>query len=319
MKLRVASRSPAGMNVVRFILEDRNGQSLPPFAPGDHIELTFNDENGECIRRSYSLTNTSSQDASPQFYEIGILRNEEGLGGSRWLHAHLSEGSFIEVSAPRSHFPMDDRAAHRILIAGGIGITPILSMARACDRSRLPYELHFFCRSEDDAPFIADVRALSGQSLHIHAGIEPDKVRTRLTEILRSPSSQATVHVCGPSGLIGATTETAHELAWEKHRVRFERFAPEKSATDHAFTAILGSGQTIEVGAQETLLHALQREGISVMSSCGAGNCGACLVVVLEGEVEHRDTVLSAEEKAENAVMCCCVSRAKGDSIVMEV
>lgn len=318
MKLRVARRSFVGARVVALRLEAPGGGLLPPFAPGDHVELTFRPVGQAPMTRCYSLVGHCPAEVAPDHYELGIQCEEAGRGGSRWLHAELPEDAVIEVSAPRSHFALDEGAAHRVLIGGGIGITPVLAMARYCQAKALSYELHFFCRERASAPFIADVEALTGGAVHIHAGLAANDVSRHLSEIVDDLLAETTVHVCGPAGLLEATIATAREKGLPDDRVRFERFGAGQRASDRPFTCVLSSGRRIEVGAQETLLGALHREGIAVMSSCGAGTCGTCLVAVLEGEIDHRDNFLSQEEKVENTLMCCCVSRAMGTEIVIE-
>jgi vanillate O-demethylase ferredoxin subunit len=319
MKLRVIERKGAGSNVCKFVLQAVCPETLKPFKPGDHLELTFDAGPAGAMVRQYSLTNFHAGETSPDRYEIGIQNEKNGRGGSAWLHKNLVVGSLIEMSAVRSNFPLDDAAEHVILIAGGIGVTPILSMARARIASGQSYELHFFSRDENSAPLIDEVRMLTNGSVKMHSGKEPDEVESLLRGILAEPRSGSTVHICGPVGLLDAIWDVVHDRGWTDSQVRFERFAPEKRKTDRPFVARLPIGKQIQVAADESLLEALRREGIGIASSCNAGTCGTCLIAVTGGGVDHRDSVLSSEERAENVLMCPCVSRALGAEISIEV
>jgi len=321
MRLRVAALRDHGPNIREYILEQAQGLDLPAIAPGDHLELIVRPAGTGEFMRQYSLVNYVPEGTVPPFYRLGIQRETAGRGGSMWLHDNLQIGSEIDAFEPRNLFRLDEGKEKVLLVAGGIGITPILSMALACEAMQRPFDLHFFCRDATTAPFLDDLRSLVGGRVFLHGGLPPRDVPIVLERILRTERpGEPPIHVCGPTGLLDVAINTAIIAGWTEDHIRYERFSTAPLKGDRPFVAILiQRGLRVEVGADESLLDALRRHDVDLPSSCRTGTCGTCLTMVLHGEVDHRDEVLSPEEKAENTMMCACVSRAKGTQLVLDL
>jgi ferredoxin-NADP reductase len=302
-------------NIIRVDLRPMAGETLPPFEAGAHIDLHLP---GGLVR-SYSLANDSREHHR---YVLGILKDPASRGGSRAVHEQLRVGMVLNISAPRNHFPLHEDAAHSVLIAGGIGITPILSMARRLTALNRSYELVYLARSRAAAAFIPDIAALAGQ-VHWHfddeAGSPPD-----LQALLaaRAPQGNTHYYACGPARMLDVFEKSCAQLGYaQAHTERFA--AVEVKAADDArqqFTVELRqSGKTFAVGPDTTLHKALLAIGANVPFSCEEGICGACETRVLEGTPDHRDMVLSSAEHAANQVMMVCVSGCKSERLVLDL
>lgn len=322
MRLRVTAVRPGGANVRVYSLVHADDAPLPPIAPGDHLELEVPDrDRWRPWVRQYSLTNYVAPGEVPRHYEVAIQREAEGRGGSKAFHDHLAVGVEVEARGPFNQFRFDDDDHKPLLIAGGIGITPLLSMARACQATGRQFELHFFCRDATQAPLIDEIRALTGGSLRVRDALSPEQAATAVTDLVGNEDPALTrIYVCGPSGLLDTVIDGAAAAGWDGESVRYERFSAAPGPDDTPFTAtVAGSGARVNVAGNESLLDALARHGIDVPSSCQAGTCGTCLTMVLDGEVDHRDSVLTPDERAENSMMCICVSRAAGSELVIDL
>jgi vanillate O-demethylase ferredoxin subunit len=267
------------------------------------------------------LINPSMAEVTPETYEIVIQREANGRGGSAWLFDNLTVDTWVDIEGPYQSFAMQDGPGPVLLVAGGIGVTPILSMARTCDKQGRAYELHYFARTPDAAPLLGAIRRLQGKQIHLHFDVPVREVTDRLREILFvSPSTRKDLYVCGPQGLIDASLESARALGWVEEQLHFERFAPIETPSDRPFRVkLMRTGTTVEVSARQSMLQALSASGVQIASSCGAGICGSCLVTVVDGQVDHRDGFLSAEEKQNNDMMCVCVSRALGPELAVDL
>lgn len=288
---------------------------FPAFTPGSHIDLNL--PNG--LTRSYSLCNDSGQCFR---YVVGVLRDRASRGGSRCVHETLRVGMPITISEPRNHFALDEDAAHTVLVAGGIGITPLLCMARRLKSLGRSFEMLYFVRTRKSAAFLDELQAL-GMPLHLHfddeAGGPPD-LRALLAR--RSPDAGIHYYACGPTPMLDAFEKICAELGHANAHI--ERFAPvEIKASDEAranYTVELRrSGRVIQVTPEKSLLDTLLAAGIDVDHSCCEGICGSCETRVLAGEPDHRDSVLSPKERAENKVMMICVSGCKSDALTLDL
>jgi ferredoxin-NADP reductase len=304
LSLVVASAVPLTTDVRQLTLVAPDGGRLPSYPPGASLGLRWRPGR----LNSYSLTGEGD---SPRAYRISVLRVPGGSGGSAWAHAQR-EGATIETAAPRSAFAPAARARRHLLVAGGIGITPLLSHARWHVRWGNEFALYYVDRP-DRAPHLEELRDLcaTGGRDRLHVYPSRDALWEDLAPALASQPLGTQLYVCGPLGMIDAVTGAAGARHWPEHRVSFEAFGAADEGPRAPFRAALTeSGRRIEVSAAETLLEALERGGMNVPSMCRQGVCGECRTPVTSGRVDHRDLVLSGPEKAGGQWVMPCVSRA---------
>lgn len=304
MKLRVKSITWEAEDIRSFELVDPEGGELPPFDPGSHLDVRA--PNG--AQRRYSICNSPRE---RDRYVIGVLDQPNGRGGSRAMHQHIRAGDLIEVTGPHNFFPVTPGAKHTILLAGGIGITPIMAMRAALEGEGSSYELHYCARSADRAAFMrslsADV-AKGSARLHFDEG-DPSR-GLDIRQLLREQPEGTHVYFCGPNGFMTAVREaTAH---WTPGTVHFEYFGTEpiqpveKAGSAQGHQIILQkSGVTIDTTAAQTVLEAVRGAGVEAESSCEAGMCGACKTRYVSGKPGHNDFVLSDDEREEYVLICC--------------
>lgn len=303
MKLTVtAIRKEPGDVLVIDLMHPRK-PSLPPFEPGSHVDVHV--AGGKV--RQYSLC---GDPADLSRYTIAVKLEQTGRGGSKWIHEAVSPGFTLPVSAPRNHFPLGGSRGPILLLAGGIGITPILAMARALERQGRRYELHYFTRSRALTPLLSEIQsALNPVNVRLHCDDEPE-TRQDLQTLLSTPSSDSQAYYCGPPSFMAAVDRaSAH---WPTGTVHFEAFQPlvHDDAPPEPFTIVLRHGVSIPVAADTTALAALRGAGVLLMASCENGVCGTCECGMLEGQPIHRDAFLSGQ--ARDSRFIPCVSRAKG-------
>jgi ferredoxin-NADP reductase len=299
--------------VISIELRPLVDSSFPPFDAGAHIDLHL--PNG--LVRSYSLVNPPSEERR---YVIGVLLDRTSRGGSRYIHEQLRVGLTLKISRPRNNFKLHEDAGHSVLVAGGIGITPILCMVRRLlEIGRLP-DLLYCARSRREAAFIGEIEEL-GVPVSWHfdneKGGPPD-----LKRYLATRPHDAHFYACGPSQMLDAFTRTSEELGHPN--VHIERFAggAAPASPQALFTyevELRRSGRVIQVSQEKSLLDTLLNAGIHVEHSCTAGICGACETRVLEGEPDHRDSVLSPSEHAAGKSMMVCVSGCKSERLVLDL
>ncbi len=301
-------------DIMRIRLAAADGQTLPRWTPGSHIDLVC----GELgISRQYSLC---SDPADTQVLDIAVLREDAGRGGSAWVHQHLRRGVPLRIRGPRNHFHFDEQAGKVIFIAGGIGITPICAMARVARDRGMDYQIHYCGRSRTSMALLSLLEQQHGQQLHVYAADEGR--RADLARLLATPEPNTQIYACGPQRM----TDSLKQLCetWPQDALHIEHFHSTLGKLDpqkeHAFEAELRqSGLTVTVGAEQTLLQALRAANIDIQSDCEEGLCGSCEVGVLDGEPEHRDVVLTRPERAAGKKMMSCCSRARGKRIVLDL
>jgi ferredoxin-NADP reductase len=304
--LVVRAVEPVGEGVRAFVLGLPDGGALPPFVPGSHLVVHC----GEGRRNAYSLTGSG---AVAEAYRISVLRLSD-CAGSGWMH-RLSVGDVVMADGPRSAFPPVATARHHLLIAGGIGVTPLLSHARAAIEWGRSFTLLYAHRSGAHAD---ELRELCGERLQEFSG--RDKFAVALREALECQPLGTHAYVCGPSGLIDTVCELAGDAGWPEQRVHVERFSADDLEPGRPFTARLArSGIDVEVPSGVSLLEALERADIQVPNMCRQGVCGECRVGVRSGRPEHRDLYLSEAERAPGDAMMCCVSRALDGKVEVEL
>jgi ferredoxin-NADP reductase/nitrite reductase/ring-hydroxylating ferredoxin subunit len=298
--------------IIGFEFAPRDGH-LPTFQPGAHIDVHL--PNG--LIRQYSITNGPGELLS---YVIGVKQEAASKGGSKVLVESVREGDLLTISEPRNNFPLRRDATRTVLIAGGIGITPLLSMARFLDKSSLNYELHYFVRDDDQVAFGDQIRALKGKVTY-HTGVAVPDVAPTISGLLGPHSMAQHVYVCGPGPMLETVRTEASKLGWPDEAIHFEYFKNDKVIDDSsAFEIELArSAMTLQVPAGKTILEVMREAGLSVPSSCEQGACGTCLTTVIEGEVDHQDVYLNESEKASNSCMMTCVSRAKSARLVLDI
>ncbi|WP_344956023.1 PDR/VanB family oxidoreductase [Actinomadura miaoliensis] len=305
--VREAGTAAAGIRTLTLARPD--GGVLPPYVPGSHLVVECGGER----RNAYSLTGSGAASAA---YRISVRCDPGGRGGSRWMH-RLPVGATVRVSAPRSAFPPVATARRHLLIAGGIGVTPLLSHARAAAAWDRPFRMLYAYRPGCGA-HVEELRELCGDRLGEFHGRRAF-LRAVRRELGRQPLGTH-LYVCGPGGLIDAVCEAARDLGWPAERVHAERFSADDLDPGRPFTARLArSGRAIPVPAGVSLLEALEKAGVAVASMCRQGVCGECRVGVRAGRPEHRDLFLTPAERAAGDAVMCCVSRSLDETLELDL
>lgn len=309
-RVRVTRAEPEAEGVLGVTLADPAGRDLPAWSPGSHLDVVL--PSGES--RKYSLCGV----AESGDWQIAVLREEAGRGGSRWVHDAVRKDIELRVRGPKNHFRLDETAERYVLIAGGIGITPILAMADRLKRLGKPYELHYAGRSRATMAFLERVERDHGEALRLYPKAEDG--RLDLAALLAEPGEGTLLYACGPERLLAALE--AGTAGWPEGSLHVEHFTAEGALLDplheHPFAVELADSElVVEVAADRTLLQALRGAGVDVPSDCEEGLCGSCQVEVIEGEIDHRDKVLTAAERAGNDRLMSCCSRAKGKRLVL--
>ncbi len=309
--LRVQSIRYAARDTHLVELMHPAGLALPAVAPGAHIDLHL----GNGVTRSYSLVHSGEH---PSSYVVGVKLDAQSRGGSRYVHEQLRVGAMLPVSAPRNHFALREDTAHTVLIAGGIGITPIWCMAQRLETIGASWELWYSVRSHEDMAFAAQLRAL-GPRVRLHCD-DAAGARLDLQAIIAAAPQSAHLYCCGPTPMLDAY-EAAASARFPAEQVHLERFAAKQAAAvDGGFViALARSCRELVVPSGASVLKVLLDNGIAVDSSCQEGICGCCEVVVLEGEVDHRDAILSESERAANKTMMVCCSGARSSRLVLDL
>ena len=310
LRLHVARRTTAAEGVVVLDLADPAGGELPAWTAGAHVDLRL--PGG--LTRQYSLC---GDPADRRVWRVAVLREPESRGGSAHVHESLHEGEEVEVRGPRNHFGLVPAPAY-VFLAGGIGITPILPMISAADAAGATWELHYGGRSRRSMAFLESLEEVSGH-LTVHPQDEVGLID--LDAILGTARPGTLVYCCGPEPLLAAVEQRCRQ--WPEGSLHLERFAPKdvgEPVLTGAFEVELTlSGRTLTVPPEKSILQAVEEAGVTVLSSCQEGTCGTCETAVLEGDVDHRDSLLTPAEQAANDTMFICVSRAACPRLVLEL
>jgi len=308
--LRVARAAPIADDIFEFELRDPSGADLSAFTAGSHI--TVKTPSGD--ERKYSLSNDPLE---TDRYVIAVKRDPAGRGGSVSMCDSLHEGDMIEASEPKNDFALVKSFAGYTLIAGGIGITPILAMARHFLNEGTPFKLYYLTRNAASAAYLDELSQppFKGKVVIHHDEGDPDKALD-LWSVLEKPKGQ--VYCCGPAGLMDAVRDmTGH---WSRTAVHFEAFADGHTIkpSDMPFTVRLAkSGESFEVPVGQPVLDVLRKAGHDIPWSCASGSCGSCKTKLISGDVDHRDFVLQDDEKADYIMVC--VSRGRGGEVVIDL
>ncbi|AZG47539.1 cytochrome P450 [Gordonia insulae] len=307
----VINRVDAADDVVFITFAAQDGSPLPPWAPGAHIDVQL----GPDLVRQYSLC---GDPADRRSYTIGVLNAPASRGGSRYVHSSIHLGDTVVIRGPRNHFPLVD-AQRYLFIAGGIGITPIAAMVRAAEARGKAWTLVYGGRTLESMALRKEFEAFGIDRVTLwpqdtHGIID-------LPQVLGSPDTGTAVYTCGPEPLLTAVEEICN-ASWPSGACHVERFTPkviDHSADSEFEIELASSGRVITVPADQSVLTSLADAGVHILSSCGEGTCGTCETPVVAGEIDHRDSILTAEEQARNDCMMVCVSRAKCPRLVLDV
>lgn len=314
--VRVARKTVEAEGICSFELVRTDGQPLPAFAAGSHIDV----EIPGGATRQYSLCNDP---AETHRYLIAVLRDAGSRGGSVAMHDSVNEGDVLSISAPKNHFALAHDAASHLLLAGGIGVTPLLCMAERLAQVGAAFEMHYCTRSKARTAFALRIAAsVFASRVAFHFDNGPADQRLGLDAVLADPQPGRHLYVCGPKGFMDAVLATARAKGWPEGRIHHEFFGAEVAARadDGSFEVKLASsGRVIPVAADCTVVQALADAGVSVATSCEQGVCGTCLTRVIEGEPDHRDMYLTPEEQAAGDQFLPCCSRSKSPRLVLDL
>lgn len=302
-------------HVRAYELRDLNGADLPAVQAGAHLKVPVQLENGEDVTRHYSIcSNPARRDA----YEIAVLRDEKGAGGSRAVHNLFKLGLTLHCVLPENNFSLHDDARPAVLIAGGIGITPIKPMAQALQSRGNDLKIHYAGRSDAEMAFRDRLVREFGDAIRIYRSSENE--RMDLQSILQSSPADAVFYVCGPGRLVESVSKVAEALNIESNRIVTERFSAVIPVdAKPVLVNLKRSGKQLKVAADQTILDAVLEAGVEIPFSCRTGDCKSCAVKVLEGEPDHQDSALTDAERSDAQLMCPCVSRAKSEHLVLDV
>jgi cytochrome P450/ferredoxin-NADP reductase len=312
LDVTIAARETVATDIIGLELRSTDGGPLPAYEVGSHIDVYV--QSG--LIRQYSLT---GDPADRTRYRLGVLLDPNSRGGSSAIHARFATGAQIRIGRPRNNFPLDLSAAHTILFAGGIGITPMLGMAYSLEAAGASWEMHYCGRTPDRLAFPAEL-ARFGDRVHLHVDSGPMDQQLDINAVLARAAADRHLYVCGPNGFMDFVVRSAEANGWAKATIHLERFGAEVNTDGAPFTVVARrSGKTFEVQPGETIAQKLEENGVSVQVSCQSGVCGTCLTKVVEGMPDHRDLVQTDLEKASNARITVCCSRSKTKTLVLDI
>ncbi|MCY1082870.1 PDR/VanB family oxidoreductase [Archangium lansingense] len=318
LSLRVQRITPEAEGILSYELVPAEGGSLPPFEAGSHLDVHVP---GGFLRQ-YSLCNDS---AETHRYLIAVQRDAKGRGGSRAMHERVRVGEVLTTSLPRCDFPLLYARSY-VLVAGGIGITPMLSMAWQLERQGANWHLHYCTRSPERTAF-RELLASPAFAAHVtfhHDGGDPSR-GLDVRALLATRTGGTRLYCCGPAPLMRAVREASVHHQWPNEKVHFEAFTAEATGAisnraDTEFNVVIRStGATYPVPPGQTVLNVLRKNGLRVQSDCEAGTCGTCLTRVLDGDPDHRDTFLAEPQRNTCRNMLVCVSRARSRKLVLDL
>jgi ferredoxin-NADP reductase len=298
-----------GVAVLTF--REPSGAAVPPWEPGAHVDVVL----GPDLVRQYSLCGDPSDRTR---LDIAVLRETDGRGGSRYVHEQLPEQTTVRIRGPRNHFRLEPSPGY-LFIAGGIGITPLVPMVAAAERAGSEWRLVYGGRSRSSMAFVDELQQRYGDKVTVAP--QDTHGLLDLASLLDTPRADTLVYCCGPEPLLTAVEERC--AAWPAGALHVERFTPKSfgaPALGESFEVELArSGQVLDVPPDRSVLEVVEDAGAQILSSCREGTCGTCETGVLAGIPEHRDSLLTAEERAANDTMFLCVSRSRGPRLVLDL
>ena len=310
--VRVTSAEKITPFIKHFSFERIDGKPLGPFSAGSHVVVSMGDDE-RSFKNPYSLVGSTNNFMQ---YQIAVRIEENGRGGSSYMHQHVDVGTELEIGNPFNLFPVYKLAHKHLLIAGGVGITPFMAFAREMNMMGNDFELHYATRDMENAAFATELLEKHPDKVKIYS--QSDDSILNIRKLLNKQPLGTHVYVCGPHGMVNDVLRIAEELGWPATSVHSEEFkAPDPG---NPFTVKLSKSRLeINVSARESLLEALEHANIEIPYSCRGGACGFCKTDVVEGDIEHRDFYLSDEEKAAGNCIMPCISRCKGDTLVLDL
>lgn len=313
-RVQLSGKSRIAEGIMALQLRALPGCQLPAFEAGAHLDLHLADG----LVRQYSLSNDPGQ---PDHYRLAVLLEASSRGGSAAVHHALRVGDELTVSQPRNLFPLDENADHTALFAGGIGITPMLSMAYRLHRLGASFELHYCMRHAQSGAFLAELRESPfAHRVQLHIDSEGGDRRRQFENLKNRNGANTHAYVCGPKGYIEFVTCELARSGWPDHRVHVEHFQSVPMEGGQAFSVLARrSNKLIKVAADCSIADALRAAGIAVDLSCGQGICGTCLVPVVAGIPEHRDLYQTTEEQQAHTQIAVCCSRAASETLVLDI
>jgi ferredoxin-NADP reductase len=312
--VRLARREDMTPDIARFEFVALEGQTLPPFEAGAHVDVVIAPE----YLRQYSL---AGDPADRSRYVLGVLRELRGRGGSALMHRAFREGRRVFISSPINHFPLDEAAQRSVLFAGGIGVTPLLTMAHRLHALGGAFELHYSVHSRAAAGFLADIDSAPWRD-RVALHVTDEGTRADLERLVPAYAEGFHLYTCGSARYMDRVLAVAGAKGWPEAALHKEYFSvPEPPEyVNHAFTLKLArSGRRIAVPADRSATEVLEQAGIHVEVKCSDGICGTCAVPHLSGEIEHRDYVLSAKEREKKMILCCSRAKQPGGEVVVDL
>lgn len=313
LQMRVTRLAALTPRILGITLEPESGTSLVPVLAGAHIDVRIPCDEG--LTRQYSLTGAPG---TRDRYEIAVLRELGSRGGSAWIHSQLSVGDTLEISAPRDRFALFEPAPHHVLIAGGIGIAPIWSLAQRLMQIGASWEMHYAAATAKDAAFVEEIRQCGAMRLKTYFSRDGQE-RLSFEAVAQTCATDSHVYCCGPARMMEAF-DVAFGALPESRRHREHFTAVAAPATERSFEVVLARTRcTVQVGEGQTILEAVRAAGVSATFSCAEGVCGMCETRVIEGVADHRDSVMTADEQARGETMMICCSGAKTQRLVLDL
>ena len=316
LSVRVAAKKAEAQDICSFELVEVSGRGLPAFSAGSHVDIHL----GAGLTRQYSLCNDP---AESHRYLIAVLRDPATRGGSLAMHDRVQVGDLLQISAPKNHFALAHDAQRHLLLAGGIGVTPILCMAERLAATGAEFEMHYCTRSLERTAFAGRIAAAPfAPRVQLHFDDGPAGQRFDIAARLATPEPGTHLYVCGPKGFMDAVLASARQQGWPESQLHWEFFAAEvaSKATDESFEVqVASSGRVVVVPKNQTVVQALAAAGIEVPTSCEQGVCGTCITRVIEGIPDHKDLYFTPEEQAANDQFTPCCSRAKSARLVLDL
>lgn len=315
LTVQVINKKLEAQEIVSFELAMPDGSPLPPFTPGAHIDVHI----GEGLVRQYSLCNDSGEQHR---YRIAVLRTQDSRGGSVGMHDKIAEGALVRISEPRNHFEMRS-AGHVLLLAGGIGVTPIVAMASALARKGQPFDMHYCTRTQAGMAFRDEIASAQfAPRVQFHADDGQPEQRFNLQQALVACPPGTELYVCGPAGFMEFVIDGARAAGWPESAIHQEYFgaAAAPVGQEQGFEVELArSGRRVYVAADRSITTALAEQGVEIPVSCEQGVCGTCITRVIAGIPEHRDMYFSDAEHAANDQLTPCCSRARTPLLVLDL